>query len=261
MSTLRMPAVAGMFYPSDTGECREQVTEFINHAELVDAPAPRAVIVPHAGYIYSGPVAAAAYKKIQQYKTHYKRVVLFGPSHRVAFQGIATPGVDYFRTPLGDVPIDRQLVAELQQIRGVTELPVAHQYEHSLEVQLPFLQSVLQTFSLIPLVVGDASAHLVAQIIEHLWSRNDILFVISSDLSHYLPYDVAVHKDRDTAAAIENMSAILHGDQACGCNAINGLLMHASAIGAEVECIDLHNSGDTAGDRSRVVGYGAFLVH
>jgi len=261
MSSLRMPAVAGMFYPSDASECSEQVRNFISHAELVDAPAPRAVIVPHAGYMYSGSIAAAAYKKIQQYKSHYKRVVLFGPSHRVAFQGVATPGVDFFRTPLGDIPIDKDLVAELQNMRGVTELPAAHQYEHSLEVQLPFLQSVLPTFSLVPLVVGDSSAHLVAHIIEQLWSHTDILFVISSDLSHYLPYETAVYKDRDTADAIENMSAVLHGDQACGCNAINGLLLHAAAIGAEVECIDLHNSGDTAGDRSRVVGYGAFLVH
>jgi AmmeMemoRadiSam system protein B len=226
-----------------------------------ETPCPKALIVPHAGYIYSGHVAAIAYKKLIQHQHHFSRVVLLGPSHRVAFRGIAVPECNSFRTPLGDIAIDVAQLRQIRQLPGVVASQEAHRHEHSLEVQLPFLQQVLTRFSLVPLVVGDASAATVAAVIDHFWQQPETLIVVSSDLSHYLDYEHARQADRDTVNLIEQMQPVLQGEQACGCVVLNGLLRHAAAVDAQVECVELQNSGDTAGDRARVVGYGAFIIY
>lgn len=258
---VRMPAVAGLFYPDDSDDCRRSVDSLLHDVLVPETPCPKALVVPHAGYIYSGSVAAVAYKKLIQHRHHFSRVVLLGPSHRVAFRGIAMPEVKSFRTPLGDVKLDVDEMQKLKQFHGVVVSQDAHRHEHCVEVQLPFLQQVLQNFSLVPLVVGDTSTACIAAIMEYFWQQPQTLIVVSSDLSHYLDYENACRVDRDTVELIEQLRPVLHGEQACGCNVLNGLLQHAATVDAQVECVELQNSGDTAGNRERVVGYGAFLVY
>lgn len=257
----RQPVVAGIFYPDAASDCRHAVTTLLQQALAPETPIPKALIVPHAGYIYSGAVAAVAYKKLLQHRQRFSRVVLIGPSHRVAFRGVAIPEADVFRTPMGDVALDTAELERLRKFAGVIVSAAAHQHEHSLEVQLPFLQAALDHFSLVPLVAGDTSVATVASIIDYFWHQPQTLIVVSSDLSHYLDYEHARSADRDTAEMIEGLRPGLTGEQACGCNAINGLLQHAALVDAQIECVDLRSSGDTAGDHSRVVGYGAFVVY
>jgi len=217
--------------------------------------------VPHAGYIYSGPVAAAAYARLHPHRDEYTRVVLLGPSHLVAVPGLATSGADMFRTPLGDVPLDRAAIDALD----LPESDAAHRLEHSLEVHLPFLQIVIGTFSLVPIVVGDADPEAVAKVINSLWggpeTLPETLIVISSDLSHYLPYDEARTRDRATCQAIENFDAlhISHAD-ACGATPVGGLLIAAQRRGMQITTLNLRNSGDTAGGKEQVVGYGSWML-
>ena len=235
--------------------------------DQVDAPtpslvAPRAIIAPHAGYIYSGPTAAAVYRLIRAHRRQYNRVALFGPSHRVSFAGLAVPDSDRFTTPLGDIAVDQAAIEQLLQLPQVRRLEQAHSQEHSLEVQLPFLQRALDTFTLIPVVVGDAGASDVAEAIQTVWDDEQTLIVISSDLSHYHDYATAQHMDRRTSESI----VALQGDQidyedACGRTPVKGLLQLARQRGLVGEIIDLRNSGDTAGDKDRVVGYGAYVFH
>lgn len=262
MHTVRAPAVAGLFYPADTAELHAQVQQFLNLIEPSAAVPPKAIIAPHAGYIYSGPIAAAAYARLRAARDRITRVVLLGPSHRVGFRGIAASGMTAFETPLGQIPVDLEAVELARQVPDVGFLEQAHAQEHSLEVHLPFLQEVLGPFKLVPLVVGEARPQQVGAVLEALWGGPETLIVISSDLSHYQDYRTAQRMDRETSRAIEELRFEDIGyEQACGRNPVNGLLWVARRKNLHVETIDLRNSGDTAGPRDQVVGYGAYACH
>lgn len=260
MLEVRAPAVAGMFYPGDTAALRREVAAMLDAARNGPAvgPPPKAIIVPHAGYIYSGPVAASAYALLAPFAGRIERVVLLGPVHRVWVAGLALPGVTAFDTPLGRIALDQAAMAAVARLPQVEINDRAHAMEHSLEVQLPFLQTMLGEFRLVPLAVGGASARDVAEVLETLWGGDETLIVVSSDLSHYLPYDEARRVDAATADAILHRRSDLAGEMACGAHPINGLALAAHHRGLMPHLIDLRNSGDTAGDRDRVVGYGAF---
>nr|VFJ49246.1 MAG: hypothetical protein BECKDK2373B_GA0170837_10231 [Candidatus Kentron sp. DK] len=269
-TTIRPPAVAGLFYPDEPAALKEMVAEFLrnpgkkgeNPTPAVDGKsqaAPKAIIAPHAGFVYSGAIAASAYGRLASVRDRIRRVVLLGPSHRVGFRGIAVSSAAFFRTPLGDIPIDGEAIDSLSDLPQVMVLDKAHAQEHSLEVHLPFLREVLDDFALIPLVVGEASPEAVAEVLERLWGGADTLIVISSDLSHYLPYERAREQDGATARAIETLDlAAMHPHDACGLHPMGGLLHLARQRGMTVERLALCNSGDTAGDKTRVVGYGAW---
>ena len=255
---VRPAAVAGTFYPADRAALDAAIEDAMRQARSVSLPLPKALIAPHAGYVYSGPVAASAYALVAGRAGAIRRVVLLGPCHRVAVRGLALPDVDTFETPLGRVPLDAAAIASILPLRQVTRLYEAHAFEHSLEVQLPFLQRVLGAFSLVPLAVGHATAAEVAEVLETLWGGDETLIVVSSDLSHYLAYDEARAIDEATARAIVTLDTSLGHDQACGATPVAGLLVVARRKGLKPTLVDLRNSGDTAGDRRRVVGYGAF---
>lgn len=261
MLAIRPAAVAGMFYPADADELREDVDAMLRDAAAPAGRAPKALIVPHAGYVYSGPVAAAAYARLAGARGRIARVALFGPAHRVFVRGLALPEADVFATPLGRVPIDRDALARLRDFPGVSESELAHALEHSLEVQLPFLQRTLGSFTLVPLVVGDAAPADVARVIEALAADPATLIVVSSDLSHYHGYDEARRIDSDTVGRIGALAADIDHEQACGATPINGAVLWARHHGLSAELLDLRNSGDTAGDRGRVVGYAAFALY
>ncbi len=260
-NSTREPAVAGMFYPDNTQQCDRELTSLLEgNPNKASLPRPRALIVPHAGYIYSGSVAAQAYNLLCPYKNDIQRVLLLGPSHRVPLSGMAVSSAENFRTPLGSIPLDRNAIARIQGLPDVKEMDLAHQFEHSLEVQLPFLQKVLGAFSLIPIVVGDCAPESVADVLQLLWNSSDTLTIASSDLSHFLEYERACQLDKETSNAIERCDYHLTGEQACGCHAVNGVLFETKRAGNQVTCLALANSGDTAGDKSRVVGYGAYAI-
>lgn len=223
-------------------------------------PPIKAIVAPHAGYVYSGPIAASIYAALRARRTAIRRVILLGPTHRVAIDGMALPESRIFVTPLGEVPVDQLAVAAISTLPQVVVSEAAHDNEHSLEVQLPFLQTVLNDFALLPLAVGRASPQAVAQVIERLWGGDETLIVVSSDLSHYLPYDAARRIDTQTAQRIVALDATINHQQACGATPVNGLLIAAHAHALQCRAVDLRNSGDTAGDRLRVVGYGSFAL-
>jgi AmmeMemoRadiSam system protein B/AmmeMemoRadiSam system protein A len=257
MTEIRPPAVAGAFYPAtrevlsqDLGALLEGVP-----ARPPDSAVPKALIAPHAGYVYSGPTAANAYARLAPARGRIKRVVLLGPAHRVAVEGLVLPGALGLQTPLGIVPLDREAVRSISSLPQVSENREAHAREHSLEVHLPFLQAVLGVFGVVPLVVGRASTEEVAEVLDRLWGGNETVIIISSDLSHYLTYEQAQATDRETARTILLRRPQLNHHQACGATPVNGLLSVALRRGLKPELFDLRNSGDTAGDRSRVVGY------
>lgn len=258
----RQAAVAGMFYPSDSGVLSAEISRCISAVNLrlpyeeVDSGLV-GVIAPHAGYIYSGEVAACLYRLLP---TSQKKVAVIGPSHRVSFSGVSAPSCALYSTPLGDVPVDQEGIASLVEAGAVDVSDAPHALEHSVEVQVPFLQYLLPEFTLIPLVVGDATVDEVAAILSRLRTMGYFL-VISSDLSHFLSYDEACVVDARTSQKICQNNWRLHGEEACGCRAINGLLKLAAEKAWSVRDVVYLNSGDTAGDRSRVVGYGAFSVH
>lgn len=256
----RAAAVAGTFYESDPDRLQHHVDELLNAASTDCAVLPRVLIVPHAGFIYSGSTAARAYKSLLGGAGRFHRVLLVGPAHRAYVDGMAIPSVRQFATPLGEVALDREALALIGELPGVEVSDEAHRLEHSLEVQLPFLQSVLDEFSLIPVVVGGASAGQVAAVIDSLADDPYLLIVISSDLSHFHDYQDAQRIDAATCERILERSTALRGDQACGAQAINGLM--ASNLAGELDISLLHacNSGDTAGARERVVGYAAFAL-
>jgi AmmeMemoRadiSam system protein B len=256
----RPPAVAGVFYSDATETLRRDIEEMLA-SQTASGPAPKAIVVPHAGYVYSGSVAAAAYARLRNFAAEIRRVVLVGPSHRVAFHGLAVPSVDAFATPLGAVPVDTVLRREVAVQRGVITSDRAHQFEHSLEVQLPFLQTVLREFTLLPIVAGDAAAADVADVLDCVWGGPETLIVVSTDLSHFLDYASARVRDAATGQRILAFSAELDGEDACGCVGLNGFLLAARRRGLTSEAIAQCNSGDTAGDRRRVVGYGAFAFY
>jgi AmmeMemoRadiSam system protein B len=264
MTTTRTPAVAGMFYPADRQQLHDDVTQYLNDAigARTDALVPKAIIVPHAGYIYSGPVAASAYARLLPARDRIHRVVLLGPSHRVPFRGLATSSADIFTTPLGQISLDHAAIDSITDLPQVQLLDEAHTLEHSLEVHLPFLQETLDDFTLVPLVVGDARPAEVAEVLERLWGGAETLIVISSDLSHYHDYATAKRMDRHTSEAIESLQAEdVHSEDACGCVPVSGLLYLAREHGLQASTVDLRNSGDTAGPKDRVVGYGAYVFH
>lgn len=258
-ATSRPPAVAGRFYRADPAVLREEV-----EALLADnpspGPAPKALVVPHAGYVYSGPIAARAYARLTAAAGRIRRVVLLGPSHFVGLRGIAAPTVDAFATPLGSIPIDREALADIADLPWVIAHDAPHAREHSLEVQLPFLQVALGRFALVPLAVGDAGPRQVAAVLERLWGGDETLIVISTDLSHYHPYAEAQAIDAATAARIAALATDLRGEECCGARPLNGMLWLARERGLAVEQLDLRTSGDTAGDKDRVVGYGAWAI-
>lgn len=257
---VRPPAVAGEFYPADPEELRAALGEaFAQARELLFGRAPKALLVPHAGYVYSGPVAATGYRTIEPARERVRRVVVLGPSHFVPFEGVAMPEAEAFATPLGHVPVDREARSLLRDDARCRESDVPHDGEHSLEVQLPFLQSILGEFTLVPLAVGHASTEDVADVLERLWGGSETLVILSSDLSHYLHHDTAVERDRRTAEAILALRRDAVADtDACGAYPLRGLLRVAERRGLEPRLLDLRTSGDTGGDRESVVGYGAF---
>lgn len=258
MTAIRRPAVAGVFYPADAGELHATILAFLNSAESV-GPTPKALIVPHAGYLYSGPVAATGYAHLAGARQQIQRVVLLGPAHFIAFDGLAATSADAFATPLGLVPVDRAAISKALAYPQVRILDHAHAREHSLEVQLPFLQVVLGDFSIVPLTVGEAAPTEVGEVLEALWGGPETGIVVSSDLSHYHEYETARRLDEVTSRAIEALrwEEMIEG-QACGYHAITGLLRVARQHGLCARTVDLRNSGDTAGPRDQVVGYGAY---
>jgi MEMO1 family protein len=263
MGAIRPPAVAGTFYPADRARLRATVE---GHLAAASVPrfgrSPKAVLAPHAGYAYSGPVAGHAFGVLGDDASRIRRVVVVGPAHFVAFRGLAVPRAAAFRTPLGDVPLDREAIRRIGDLAQVAVADAPHQPEHALEVELPFLQVVLGDFALVPLLVGKARAEEVAEVLERLWGDAETLIVISSDLSHYEPYARAREHDAATAAAIERRdSAALGPRDACGYLPIAGLLGQAVRRGLDVVRLDLRNSGETAGSHDRVVGYGAWALH
>jgi hypothetical protein len=258
---VRPPAVAGAFYPDDAVLLAGNVDGYLADAERHPELAPRALVAPHAGYLYSGPVAGSAFATLRGAAGRFRRVVLLGPSHYVPFAGLALSSADAFATPLGRVPVDagaREALAGLSQVL-LADAP--HEREHSLEVELPFLQRTLGEFRLVPLAVGEASDEQVAQVLARLTGEGDgeTLIVVSTDLSHYHSYDTARRLDQRTSAAIEALRPEAIGDlDACGRVPLRGLLAWARTRGLAATCLDLRNSGDTAGPHERVVGYGAY---
>ncbi len=258
--SIRPPAVAGSFYPQNANQLNEMLDEYLINSEVVINP-PKAIIVPHAGYIYSGRIAANVYANLGKIKTQITRVVLLGPAHRVYVKGIALPLSTHFATPLGNVPIDTNILKQLDHHPYVKFSDVAHGQEHSLEVHIPFLQKVLNDFTLIPLLVGDAEPEQVATILEELWGGDETLIVVSSDLSHFLDYETACETDNNTTRLIENFDyKNIGSNQACGCMPMRGLLKYAHEKNMSIQTLDLRNSGDTAGTKDRVVGYGAYAL-
>ncbi len=257
MLITRPAAVAGLFYPGDEKTLSTDVHAMLSSAQPC-AFSPKALIVPHAGYVYSGAVAARGYAALENIAARVRRVVLLGPTHRVAVRGLALPGADSFSTPLGMVNIDADAVQAISYLPQVVTSPQVHAQEHSIEVQLPFLQSILTDFKLLPLAVGDATPQEVAEVLELLWGGDETLIVISSDLSHYLPYDVARKEDQSTAQAILGLQTNITHDHACGATPVNGLMLAARRHHLVPHLLDLRNSGDTAGPRNGVVGYASF---
>ncbi len=259
MPAIRPAAVAGLFYPDNPMVLRQTLVDLLANAPAADSPrAPKALIVPHAGYVYSGAVAASAYARLGELRGRIRRVVVLGPTHRVYVRGLALPGAERFATPLGEIQLDREAMQGIADLPQVTTSAAAHQMEHSLEVQLPFLQQVLGDFMLLPLAVGEATADEVASVLEQVWGGDETLIVISSDLSHFLPDAAARKVDGGTVDAILALDPHLSHEQACGATPVNGLLLAARRHGLHPMALDVRNSSDTAGDPERVVGYAAF---
>lgn len=262
MAIIRFPAVAGLFYPADETALRGEIRRLLVGANRPDLPPPKALVAPHAGYIYSGPVAASAYRQLEPIAAHIIRVVLAGPAHRVSFRGVAYGAAERYRTPLGDVEVDTGAYAAIANLPQVLRYEAPFEGEHCLEVQLPFLQSLLGSFRILPLLVGDASSTEVADVLERLWGGEETLILISSDLSHYLDYGMARQRDTRTTQHIEALRPEAIGyEDACGRVPLAGLLHEAQRHGLRVHTLDLRSSGDTAGSRRQVVGYGAYTFY
>jgi hypothetical protein len=257
---IRPSAVSGMFYPGEPDTLSDQIFGFIHEKPIETTAVPKAIIVPNAGTVYSGSIAASAYRTLLQYRHVIHKVILLGPAHRVYLHGLALPTVDQFQTPLGEINLDTKTIQNLvDDYPQISYSDQAHAEEHSLEVQLPFLQEVLASFRLIPFVVGEASQKEVGDVIKHLWGGEECLIVISTDLSHFHSYDEAVKQDTVTANHIETFQGEQLGDRsACGRIPIRGLLHIAQQKGLSIKRFDLRNSGDTSGRKDQVVGYGAW---
>jgi AmmeMemoRadiSam system protein B len=262
---VREPAVAGLFYPGDASELAAMLDALLaaartrTPAEPVTT-APKALIAPHAGYVYSGPTAALAYAQLALATQPIRRVVLLGPVHRVPIRGLALPGARAFATPLGEVPVDLDGARAVARLPQVVTSAAAHALEHSLEVHVPFLQTVLEEFVLLPLAVGDVSPDGVSEVLDVAWGGPETLVVVSSDLSHYLPYADACTVDERTVERILALDGTLSHHDACGATPVNGLLDTARRRGLRPHLLESCNSGDTAGDKRRVVGYAAVAL-
>jgi len=258
---IRTAALAGSFYPADADQLRHTLADLLNEVETPSG-SPKALIAPHAGYIYSGSTAAKAYANLNSIKNNIKRVVILGPAHRVYVKGMALPNASAFATPLGNIDIDSEGLKKIKHLPQVQFSDEAHAQEHSIEVHLPFLQTCLNKFSLLPIVVGDASPEQVAQVLELLWGNEETLIVISTDLSHFHDYAKSQQIDSATCARIEKMDfARLSPQQACGCRPMSGLLYVARQRQMQIKRLGLCNSGDTAGSKDRVVGYGSWSLY
>jgi len=252
--------VAGLFYPGDPDALRTQVSGLLAEAQAPEKIRPKALIAPHAGYVYSGRTAAAAFATLRDGAQSILRVLLIGPAHYVRLRGIAAPTVDAYATPLGHVPVDLPALSAVADLEFVSRDDRPHAREHALEVELPFLQSVLASFQVMPLVVGEATPQEVAEVVRRLWGGPETLIVISSDLSHYHDYETARRMDAATAGAIERGEwRVLGPGQACGHLPVAGLLVETARRGLQAQRRALCNSGDTAGSHERVVGYGAWM--
>lgn len=263
MASIRNAAVAGMFYPGDAAALAAELDELFGGVEK-SAPRlgfPKALIVPHAGYIYSGSVAARAYDKLGPARGIVRRVVMLGPVHRVAVRGLAVPTDEAFATPLGRVAMDRAALEMARRLPQVVPSDVAHLQEHALEVQLPFLQRQLGEFTLAPFAVGMASVDEVAEVIDALWGGPETLLVISTDMSHYHAYAEARQIDRNTVTRIASFSTDLDHEEACGATPLNGFLQVARRRNMGIQLLAACNSGDTAGGKGRVVGYSSFALY
>lgn len=258
MTKIRYPAVAGQFYPGEAARLKRSVEKYLAESISIAEQPPKAIVAPHAGYIYSGPIAGTAFAYLAKANGDVRRVVLIGPAHWAATRGLAVSEADAFATPLGTIPVDRDSCQAIEPLKQVTVFEGAHTREHCLEVQLPFLQTLFSDIEIVPLVVGDASPPEVAEVLEKLWGGSETVVVISSDLSHFHDYATATRLDKETSKRIEGFQMVSEG-QACGRRAINGLLHLAKQRQMRVETVDLRNSGDTAGPRDRVVGYGAYV--
>lgn len=256
--SVRQAAVAGYFYPADIAMLKKSIQDLLNHAPVF-APVPKAIVVPHAGYIYSGEVAAASYASLRSQKHIIKKIVILGPAHTLYIKGIAYDPVDEFATPLGLLQQDNELLQQITDLPFVQPLPEAHQREHCLEVQLPFCQMIFDQFKILALVVGDTKPEEVAQLLKRIWGNDETLIIISTDLSHYLSYEVAALEDKKTCVSINTLDyeSIMH-DKACGYFPLRGFLYYARQNKIVPRLLDLRNSGDTAGNKERVVGYAAF---
>lgn len=258
----RPAAVSGMFYASDPQQLSSDIHAYLSQAKSLFNCQPKALIAPHAGYIYSAPIAANAYKLLEPMAQEIHQVILLGPSHRVAFKGIATPDINFFETPLGSIKINKDFCETAEQLNFVNKNNLAHKDEHSLEVHLPFLQTILTDFELTPFVVGDCDANEVETLLELFWKTENCLYVISTDLSHFEDYETATKHDANTSLAIESMQPEkIHYNDACGRNPLNGMLNLAKHHHLNIKCLNLKNSGDTAGDKNRVVGYGSYVAY
>lgn len=259
---IRRPSVAGLFYPASANALHQDIEGYLSEVGGLPAERPKAIVSPHAGYIYSAAVAAFGYAAIRPYAENIRRVVLLAPAHRLPFQGLAVPSSELFRTPLGDIQVDLEGIALALGQPGVIRLDRAFDDEHAIEVQLPFLQEVLKGFMLLPIVVGMASDEEVAGVIRALWNGDETLIVVSSDLSHYLDYASAQDRDQATRRSIETLDAdSLEGQDACGYIPLRGLLRVSAEKGMHVRTLDMRNSGDTAGPRTQVVGYGSYALY
>jgi AmmeMemoRadiSam system protein B len=259
----RAPAVAGSFYPASPSALTDVVDRMLAAVRVDDAaPVPKALVVPHAGYVYSGPIAASAYARLRPAADRITRAVIVGPAHRVWVDGVVDAGADAFVTPLGSIAVDVDAITALGKNGSIATNAQAHAREHSLEVQLPFVQRVLPRAKIVPLAVGHTSPEVVGRALESLWGGDETVVLVSSDLSHYHPYDVGRALDAQTAERIVALDATeIPGERACGCAGINGLVWVARRRGLRAELLDLRSSGDTAGSKDEVVGYGAFAFH
>src|SRR5438128_5930656 len=263
MASVRPAAVAGTFYPGDSRALTTELDDLLGGVEHL-APRlgfPKALIVPHAGYSYSGPIAARAYDELAAARGIVRRVVLLGPVHRVPVRGLAIPTDEAFATPLGTVPLDRAALERVRDLPQVVASDLAHLQEHALEVQLPFLQRQLGEFALAPFAVGAASVPEVAEVIERLWGGPETLIVISTDLSHYHAYAEARQIDRATVTRIAGFATDLDHEEACGATPLNGLLAAAQKRKLAIKLLAACNSGDTAGGKGQVVGYSSFALY
>jgi len=260
MGSVKYPNQAGRFYPSHEKDLSRIIELMLGQAHETDI-IPRALIVPHAGYVFSGPVAASAYKALQKIKRRVQNCAVLSPTHYFHLNGIATSTYDFFRTPLGDIPVASELVSEIlnNELAGADDS--VFEQEHALEVHLPFLQRTLERFFLLPFIVGDATPGQVSSLIDFL-AKRDVLIIVSSDMSHFMDYSSAKHLDQQTSDKIINKEyEQLHGNDACGLFPLRGLLKWAKERSLTITNVDLRNSGDTAGSKDQVVGYGSYLIH